>query len=215
MPADHRHSPLALLTKEVYLSLFLWLRWVRALVASFTPWVAFDTLFTSMIDSVDFSILDVHDPAGHDRLCTRAGTAGTPAYGEWAAKKLKIKRATPRGDLAAGCADFCRRLLNCLDRRLRHVPVTDKYAKVSRAKLQPLYRRPRRPGLHHCADLVLGGSGQLLRPAGSLDVRFEIFVRTIPVQPVRDAALYMVFFTSLLGLRLRPDEKARAQRRPR
>ena len=48
---------LALLTKEVYLSLFAGCALGALLVAEFHPWVAFDTLFNTMIDSVDFSIL--------------------------------------------------------------------------------------------------------------------------------------------------------------
>ena len=48
---------LALLTKEVYLSLFAGCALGALLVAEFHPWVAFDTLFNTMINSVDFSIL--------------------------------------------------------------------------------------------------------------------------------------------------------------
>ena len=48
---------LALFTKEVYLSLFAGCALGALLVAEFHPWVAFDTLFNTMIDSVDFSIL--------------------------------------------------------------------------------------------------------------------------------------------------------------
>lgn len=45
---------LALLTKEVYLSLFAGCALGALLVAEFHPWIAFDTLFNTMIDSVDF-----------------------------------------------------------------------------------------------------------------------------------------------------------------
>ena len=55
---------LALLTKEVYLSLFAGCALGALLAAEFHPWIAFDTLFNTMIDSVDS---DVHDPFGHDR----------------------------------------------------------------------------------------------------------------------------------------------------
>ena len=58
---------LALLTKEVYLSLFAGCALGALLVAEFHPWVAFDTLFNTMIDSVDFSILMFMIPAGHGR----------------------------------------------------------------------------------------------------------------------------------------------------
>ena len=49
---------LALLTKEVYLSLFAGCALGALLAAEFHPWIAFDTLFNTMIDSVDFSMLD-------------------------------------------------------------------------------------------------------------------------------------------------------------
>lgn len=58
---------LALLTKEVYLSLFAGCALGALLAAEFHPWIAFDTLFNTMIDSVDFSILMFNDPFGHDR----------------------------------------------------------------------------------------------------------------------------------------------------
>ena len=116
---------LALFTKEVYLSLFAGCALGALLVAEFHPWVAFDTLFNTMIDSVDFSILMFMILLGMVVMLMQE-SGGTRAYGEWAAKKLKSKRATL----------------------------------VATSLL----------GLHHCADLVLGGGGQLLRPGGQLDV---------------------------------------------
>lgn len=43
---------LALLTKEVYLSLFAGCALGALLVAEFHPWIAFDTLFNTMIDVI-------------------------------------------------------------------------------------------------------------------------------------------------------------------
>ena len=96
---------LALLTKEVYLSLFAGCALGALLVAEFHPWVAFDTLFNTMIDSVDFSILMFMILLGMVVMLMQE-SGGTRAY----------------GDLAAGCADFCGRLLQLPDRRLRHAP---------------------------------------------------------------------------------------------
>ena len=59
---------------------------------------------------------------------------------------------------------------NCLTVGSVMRPVTDRQ-KVSRAKLAYLIDATAAPGLHHCADLVLGGGGQLLRPGGQFDVR--------------------------------------------
>ena len=84
---------LALLTKEVYLSLFAGCALGALLVAEFHPWVAFDTLFNTMIDSVDFSILMFMILLGMVVMLMQE-SGGTRAYGEWAAKKLKSKRAT-------------------------------------------------------------------------------------------------------------------------
>ena len=127
---------LALLTKEVYLSLFAGCALGALLVAEFHPWVAFDTLFNTMIDSVDFSILMFMILLGMVVMLMQE-SGGTRAYGEWAAKKLKSKRATLVATSLLGALIF----------------VDDG------------------PGLHHCANLVLGGGGQLLRPGGQLDVR--------------------------------------------
>ena len=48
---------LALITKEVYISLFAGCALGALLVTGFHPWEAFDTLYNTMIESVDFSIL--------------------------------------------------------------------------------------------------------------------------------------------------------------
>ena len=160
---------LALLTKEVYLSLFAGCALGALLVAEFHPWVAFDTLFNTMIDSVDFSILMFMILLGMVVMLMQE-SGGTRAYGEWAAKKLKSKRATLVATSLLGGADFCGRLLQLPDRRLRHAPGYRQVQGFPRQAGLP-HRRHGGPGLHHCADLVLGGGGQLLRPGGQLDVR--------------------------------------------
>ena len=46
---------LALITKEVYVSLFAGVLLGALFVAGFHPWETFDTLFTTMADSIDLS----------------------------------------------------------------------------------------------------------------------------------------------------------------
>lgn len=75
---------LALLTKEVYLSLFAGCALGALLAAEFHPWIAFDTLFNTMIDSVDFSILMFMILLGMIVMLMQE-SGGTRAYGEWAA----------------------------------------------------------------------------------------------------------------------------------
>ena len=160
---------LALLTKEVYLSLFAGCALGALLVAEFHPWVAFDTLFNTMIDSVDFSILMFMILLGMVVMLMQE-SGGTRAYGEWAAKKLKSKRATLVATSLLGALIFVDDYFNCLTVGSVMRPVTDKYKGFPRQVGLP-HRRHGGPGLHHCADLVLGGGGQLLRSGGQLDVR--------------------------------------------
>ena len=79
---------LALLTKEVYLSLFAGCALGALLAAEFHPWIAFDTLFNTMIDSVDFSILMFMILLGMIVMLMQE-SGGTRAYGEWASGHLK------------------------------------------------------------------------------------------------------------------------------
>ena len=83
---------LALLTKEVYLSLFAGCALRALLAAEFHPWIAFDTLFNTMIDSVDFSILMFMILLGMIVMLMQE-SGGTRAYGEWASGHLKSKRS--------------------------------------------------------------------------------------------------------------------------
>ena len=83
---------LALLTKEVYLSLFAGCALGALLAAEFHPWIAFDTLFNTMIDSVDFSILMFMILLGMIVMLMQE-SGGTRAYGEWASSHLKSKRS--------------------------------------------------------------------------------------------------------------------------
>ena len=159
---------LALLTKEVYLSLFAGCALGALLVAEFHPWLAFDTLFNTMINSVDFSILMFMILLGMVVMLMQE-SGGTRAYGEWAAKKLKSKRATLVATSLLGALIFVDDYFNCLTVGSVMRPVTDKY-KVSRKAGLP-HRCDRCAGLHHCTDFLLGGSSQLLRPGGQRHVR--------------------------------------------
>ena len=58
------------------------------LAAEFHPWIAFDTLFNTMIDSVDFSILMFMILLGMIVMLMQE-SGGTRAYGEWASGHLK------------------------------------------------------------------------------------------------------------------------------
>ena len=154
--------------------------------------MAFDTLFNTMIDSVDFSILMFVILLGMVVMLMQE-SGGTRAYGEWAAKKLKEQARHARGDLAAGCADFCGRLLNCLTVGSVMRPVTDKY-KVSRASwpTSSTLRRPRSASLRRSRPGRRRSTPTSRRAAPMSG--FEMFVRTILFNLYAMLTLYMVFF---------------------
>lgn len=121
---------LALLTKEVYLSLFAGCALGALLAAEFHPWIAFDTLFNTMIDSVDFSILMFMILLGMIVMLMQE-SGGTRAYGEWASSHLKSKRSALVTTSLLGALIFVDDYFNCLTVGSVMRPVTDKY-KVSR-----------------------------------------------------------------------------------
>lgn len=133
---------LALLTKEVYLSLFAGCALGALLVAEFHPWIAFDTLFNTMIDSVDFSILMFMILLGMIVMLMQE-SGGTRAYGEWASSHLKSKRSALVTTSLLGALIFVDDYFNCLTVGSVMRPVTDKY-KVSRAKLAYILMQPPR-----------------------------------------------------------------------
>ena len=188
---------LALLTKEVYLSLFAGCALGALLVAEFHPWVAFDTLFNTMIDSVDFSILMFMILLGMVVMLMQE-SGGTRAYGEWAAKKLKSKRATLVATSLLGALIFVDDYFNCLTVGSVMRPVTDKY-KVSRAKLAYLIDATAAPVCIIAPISSWAAAVNSYVPVGSSMSGFEMFVRTIPFNLYAMLTLYMVFFTSLLG----------------
>ena len=104
---------LALLTKEVYLSLFAGCALGALLAAEFHPWIAFDTLFNTMIDSVDFSILMFMILLGMIVMLMQE-SGGTRAYGEWASSHLKSKRSALVTTSLLGALIFVDDYFNCL-----------------------------------------------------------------------------------------------------
>ena len=189
---------LALFTKEVYLSLFAGCALGALLVAEFHPWLAFDTLYNTMIESVDFSILMFMILLGMIVMLMQE-SGGTRAYGEWASRKLKSKRASLvatslLGALILGVLIFVDDYFNCLTVGSVMRPVTDKY-KVSRAKLAYLIDATAAPVCIIAPISSWAAAVNSYVPAGSSMSGFEMFMRTIQFTLYAMLTLYMVFFT--------------------
>ena len=188
---------LALLTKEVYLSLFAGCALGALLVAEFHPWVAFDTLFNTMIDSVDFSILMFMILLGMVVMLMQE-SGGTRAYGEWAAKKLKSKRATLVATSLLGALIFVDDYFNCLTVGSVMRPVTDRQ-KVSRAKLAYLIDATAAPVCIIAPVSSWAAAVTSSVPEGSGINGFTMFLRTIPYNYYALLTLVMSLFLIFTG----------------
>ena len=126
---------LALLTKQVYVSLFLGIFVGAMMYAGGDPLQALFTLYNVMSEKVGgntpiivflvvLGILVV--------LLQKSG--GAKAYGDWAGKKIKSKGGALAATAGLGCLIFVDDYFNCLTVGSVMRPVTDKF-KITRSKL--------------------------------------------------------------------------------
>ena len=128
---------LALITKEVYSSLFVGIVSGALLYTSFNPWKAvtgtFDVMIGKLSDGWNVGILIFLVVLGMMvALINKAG--GSAAYGRWAAAHIKTKTGAVLSTVALGVLIFIDDYFNCLTVGSVMKPVTDKH-NVSRAKL--------------------------------------------------------------------------------
>ena len=109
---------LALITKEVYSSLFLGMLTGALLNADFNPVSGFNRLFPILGTMV--------------QLMNRTG--GSAAFGAWTAKRIKGREGAQLSTMLLGCLIFIDDYFNCLTVGSVMRPVTDKHL-ISRAKL--------------------------------------------------------------------------------
>ena len=129
---------LALITKEVYSSLFLGILTGALLNASFEPVGSLEQLFpngimTVLSDKWNVGILVFLVILGTMvQLMNRAG--GSAAFGTWASNRIKSRAGAQLSTMLLGCLIFIDDYFNCLTVGSVMRPVTDKH-KISRAKL--------------------------------------------------------------------------------
>lgn len=129
---------LALITKEVYSSLFIGIVTAALFYTNFNVVAAYTTMFNdgfiaSLADSWNVGILIFLVILGTIVvLMNKAG--GSAAYGKWAQEKIKTRKGTLFATFALGVLIFVDDYFNCLTVGSVMRPVTDKH-NVSRAKL--------------------------------------------------------------------------------
>ncbi len=133
---------LALITKEVYSSLFIGIVVGGLFYANFDPKLTYLTIFTDITDGGMLAKLSDSSNVGIlifliilgiiVAVMNRAG--GSAAYGRWASKTFKTRKSSMLGTSLLGCLIFVDDYFNCLTVGSVMRPVTDTH-KVSRAKL--------------------------------------------------------------------------------
>ena len=130
---------LALITKEVYSSLFVGIISGALLAANFAPAAALDTAIgAGLIDAVSGTsgiFIFLVELGIIVALINKAG--GSRAFGEWAQTHVKTRVGAQLATFALGVLIFIDDYFNCLTVGSVMRPVTDKH-KVSRAKLSYL-----------------------------------------------------------------------------
>lgn len=188
---------LALITKEVYISLFIGVLSGAILTANFSPMGTVNSLFDVMTAKVgdpwNIGILIFLVFLGiMVALMTKAG--GSAAYAKWASGKIKSRRGASLATFGLGALIFVDDYFNCLTVGSVMRPVTDKF-KISRAKLAYIIDATAAPiciiaPISSWAAAVTGyteGDG------------FSLFLRTIPFNLYAWLTIIMVIVLAVTG----------------
>lgn len=138
---------LALITKEVYLSLMVGIASGALMFEHFQPVEAMNTIFEIMTGKIgsNCDILIFLVMLGIlVALITKSGASR--AYGKWALKAIKSKRQAMFATSLLGTVIFVDDYFNCLTVGTVMKPITDKY-KITRAKLAYGSMPPRLPSV--------------------------------------------------------------------
>ncbi len=180
---------LALLTKQVYVSLFLGIFVGALMYAGGDPLKAMFTLYQVMSEKVGgntpiivflvvLGILVV--------LMQKSG--GAKAYGNWAGRKIKTKGGALAATAGLGCLIFVDDYFNCLTVGSVMQPVTDKF-RVSRAKLAYIIDATAAP-----ICIIAPISSWAAAVAGELEGDgLMVFISTIPFNVYALLTILMVF----------------------
>ena len=194
---------LALMTKEVYSSLFIGIL-AGAVIAAisygtgfegFMGYVVNDGLIKNVADSYNVGILIFLVVLGAIVvLMNKAG--GSRAYGEWAAKHIKTRKGACISTFVLGALIFVDDYFNCLTVGSVMRPVTDKH-KVSRSKLAYLIDATAAP-----ICIIAPISSWAAAVSGTVEGvnGIQLFISTIPYNLYALLTLIMVIFIALSGV---------------
>ena len=190
---------LALITKEVYSSLFVGILSGALLYANWNPWHmvtgTFDTMLSKICDSWNVGILIFLVLLGMlVALVNKAG--GSAAYGRWASQKIKTRAGALISTCMLGVLIFVDDYFNCLTVGSVMRPVTDKH-KISREKLAYLIDATAAPVCIIAPISSWAAAVSSVAPEGQ---GLTLFIRSIPYNLYALLTLFTVVFMSAIGL---------------
>ena len=198
---------LALITKEVYSSLFIGIVSGVLLYANFNPLTAFNAMFTegfiaSLSDSWNVGILIFLVVLGAIvSLMNKAG--GSAAYGQWAAQRIRSRKGAILATFGLGILIFVDDYFNCLTVGNVMRPITDKQ-KISRAKLAYLIDATAAP---ICMIAPISSWAAAVTGVVEGYDGLELFIRAIPYNLYSLLSIAMIIIIALLGIEYGPMKK--------
>ena len=190
---------LALITKEVYSSLFVGILSGALLYANFNVWGmvtgTFDTMISKVSDSWNVGILIFLVLLGMMvSLVNKAG--GSAAYGRWASRHIKTKVGALLSTVVLGVLIFIDDYFNCLTVGSVMRPVTDKQH-ISREKLAYVIDATAAPVCIIAPISSWAAAVSSVAPEGE---GLRLFISSIPYNLYALLTLFTVVVMCLLGL---------------
>lgn len=201
---------LALVTKEVYSSLFVGIVSAGLLVAEFKPVATLNTVLndgfiSSLADSWNVGILIFLVLLGIIvALINKAG--GSAAFGNWAKKHIKTRVGAQLATFVLGVLIFVDDYFNCLTVGSVMRPVTDSH-KISRAKLSYLIDATAAP-----ICMIAPISSWAAAVSGVVEGQngLELFIKAIPYNFYSLLTIFMIIAISLMKFDYGPMKKHEA-----
>lgn len=191
---------LALLTKEVYVSLMIGILSGAFLFTSFQPVTAIETTFSIMVDKIGsnaYILIFLVLLGILVSLITKSGAS--KAYGNWASKVIKTQKGALLATSALGALIFVDDYFNCLTVGTVMRPVTDKY-KITRAKLAYIIDATAAPVCIIAPISSWAAAVGSSLPEDSTIDGFSLFLKTIPFNLYAIFTILFMLFLIFTGI---------------
>lgn len=198
---------LALITKEVYSSLFIGIVVGGFLYSNFGfegtfTHVLQDGIIMNLSDSYNVGILVFLVTLGII-VCLMNMTGGSAAFGRWAGTKIKTRTGAQLTTILLGCLIFVDDYFNCLTVGSVMRPITESH-RVSKAKLSYLIDATAAP-----VCIIAPVSSWAAAVSGFVEGEdgFAVFIRAIPWNYYALLTIFFMFMTTILRIDFGPMRK--------